>query len=104
MHQIAAVFLVCGFSAVLAAQQAQQPLKFEVASIRAAQPDGPNGVNVVGLRVQGEQMRVDAYTLRDLLIIAYLVRPFQVRAENDKRKPVHRRLLMLDGRLILTPG
>jgi uncharacterized protein (TIGR03435 family) len=50
---------------------------FEVAAIRPGQPDGPNGVSV-GLRVQGDRLTVGAYTLRDLLIVAYLVRPFQV--------------------------
>ena len=58
-----------------AAPRAQQ-LSFEVASVRPVQIGGPE--ISVGLRTQGDQVRIGAYTLREYVAIAYRVRPYQV--------------------------
>ena len=62
-------------SAHPAAPRAQQ-LSFEVASIRPVQIGGQE--ISVGLRIQGDQVRVGAYTLREYIAIAYRVRPYQI--------------------------
>src|SRR5215207_8787091 len=62
-------------AASLSATRAQQ-LSFEVASIRSVQIGGPE--ISVGLRTQGDQVRIGAYTFREYVAIAYGVRPYQV--------------------------
>lgn len=62
-------------SAHPAAPRAQQ-LSFEVASIRSVQIGGSE--ISVGLRTQGDQVRIGAYTFREYVAIAYRVRPYQV--------------------------
>ena len=63
------------FAAPFSAARAQQPA-FEVASIRSVQIGGSE--ISVGLRTQGDQVRIGAYTLREYVAIAYRVRPYQV--------------------------
>lgn len=58
-----------------AAPRAQQP-SFEVASIRPVQLGGQE--ISVGLRTQGDQVRVGGFTFREYIAIAYRVRPYQV--------------------------
>ena len=60
----------------LSADGGQDRASFEVAAIRPVQL-GAGGTSV-GIRIQGDQLRVGGYTLRDLLIAAYRVRPYQV--------------------------
>src|SRR5688500_727904 len=55
---------------------AQGQPSFEVASIRPVQIGGSE--ISVGLRTQGDQVRVGAYTFREYVAIAYRVRPYQV--------------------------
>ena len=55
--------------------QAQQP-GFEVAVIRPVQIGGQE--ISVGLRTEGDQVRIGAYTLREYVAIAYRVRPYQI--------------------------
>ena len=57
------------------AQAAQ--VAFEVATIRPVRPGASAGVSV-GQRVEGQQLRIGAYTLRDCLVMAYRVRPYQL--------------------------
>jgi uncharacterized protein (TIGR03435 family) len=72
-HSLSLVIVV--LSAHPAAPRAQQ-LSFEVASIRPVQLGGQE--ISVGLRTQGDQVRVGAYTFREYVAIAYRVRPYQV--------------------------
>jgi uncharacterized protein (TIGR03435 family) len=62
-------------AAPFSATRAQQPA-FEVASIRSVQIGGSE--ISVGLRTQGDQVRIGAYTFREYVAIAYRVRPYQV--------------------------
>ena len=55
-----------------------QPLQFEVASIRPSVPSNtPNAVNV-GLRMDGQQAHINAFSLRDYIGMAYRMRAGQV--------------------------
>ncbi len=54
----------------------QQPLRFEVASIKARQPDTP--VSMIGGSPSGSQLRLEAMSLVDLVSWAYAVKPWQV--------------------------
>jgi uncharacterized protein (TIGR03435 family) len=71
LFSLGVVFLLA-HSAVTRAQ----PLGFEVAVLRPVQIGGSE--ISVGLRTQGEQVRIGAYTLREYVAIAYRVRPYQV--------------------------
>jgi uncharacterized protein (TIGR03435 family) len=67
---------LCSLLAWTAAAGQDGGLSFEVAAIRPVQL-GLDGASV-GIRIQGEQLRVGGYSLRDLMIAAYRVRPYQV--------------------------
>src|SRR5687768_847336 len=70
-HDRAPPFSVAGcdlFAPPFSAARAQQPA-FEVTSIRSVQIGGSE--ISVGLRTQGDQVRIGAYTLREYVAIAY---------------------------------
>jgi uncharacterized protein (TIGR03435 family) len=54
-----------------------QPLQFEVASIKPAAPNRPDSVSL-GLRMDGQQAHINAFSLRDYIAMAYKVRAAQV--------------------------
>ena len=66
-------------AAVLSAAIAGQDgaVRFEVAAVRPVQIGGQPSVSV-GLRTEGEQVRVGAFTFREYVALAYRVRPYQV--------------------------
>lgn len=62
-----------------AAMFGQTPVKveFEVASVRPAQPSGPERVDI-GVHLDGAQVRIASFSVRDFLGMAYRVKPYQV--------------------------
>jgi uncharacterized protein (TIGR03435 family) len=67
------------FVSLAAFAQAPAPrLEFEVASIKPAQQPGANMQVNVGLHVDGAQVRFGYSSLKDLVAMAYRVRPYQV--------------------------
>ncbi len=64
-------------SAVLFGQAASSKLEFEVASVRPAQPNGPERV-AVGVHLDGSQVRIASFSMRDFVALAYRVKLNQV--------------------------
>jgi uncharacterized protein (TIGR03435 family) len=64
-------------AAVVAALGAQDRTRFEVASVRASDPQ-EQGTGQVGLRITNQQVRLVALSLRDYIASAYQLRSFQI--------------------------
>jgi uncharacterized protein (TIGR03435 family) len=64
-------------SALAGAQTPEPKLEFEVAAVKPADAQGPNGAVSLGLRMDGSQARV-ALPLRELIAMAYRVKTYQV--------------------------
>lgn len=64
-------------SAVLWGQTAPSKLEFEVASVRPAEPNPPERV-AVGVHLDGSQVRIAAFSMRDFVALAYRVKLNQV--------------------------
>jgi uncharacterized protein (TIGR03435 family) len=65
------------FAILAAAGTAQEPRRFEVASVRASQ-EQEQGTGQVGLRITNQQVRIVALPLRDYIASAYQLRNFQI--------------------------
>jgi uncharacterized protein (TIGR03435 family) len=64
-------------AALMAAVGAQELKQFEVASVRASDPQ-EQGTGQVGLRITNQQVRIVALPLRDYIASAYQLRSFQI--------------------------
>jgi uncharacterized protein (TIGR03435 family) len=64
-------------AALVAAVAAQEFTQFEVASVRASDPQ-EQGTGQVGLRITNQQVRLVALPLRDYIASAYQLRNFQI--------------------------
>lgn len=70
----------CRFLAVISLSLslfAQEPLRFEVASVKARQPGSP--ISMVGGSPSGSRLTLEAMSLSDLISWAYDIKPWQVR-------------------------
>ena len=56
--------------------QAVKP-EFEVASVRPSQASSPQAASI-GMRIDGAQVRISGFTLKDYLSTAYRVKPYQI--------------------------
>ena len=64
-------------SAALFGQAPSPKLEFDVASVRPAQQDGPEKTTV-GIHLDGSQVRIASFSLRELVSMAYRVQRYQV--------------------------
>jgi uncharacterized protein (TIGR03435 family) len=70
-------FLLIVLSAELLGGQASPDLKFEVASVRPSRPLGPERVDI-GVHLDGAQVRIVSFSLRDYVARAYQLRSYQI--------------------------
>jgi uncharacterized protein (TIGR03435 family) len=71
------VLLVVFASGVLFGQSAAPKLEFEVTSVRPAQQDAPEKT-AIGIHLDGSQVHIASFSLRELVAMAYRVQRYQV--------------------------
>ena len=76
MSPIHRIVVALSAAAVVLAQPSPRP-EFEVASIRPS-AEAPQGTAAVGLRIDGAQVRVASFALKDYIAMAYRVKQYQV--------------------------
>jgi uncharacterized protein (TIGR03435 family) len=69
--------LLASLSGALLFAQAPSNLQFEVASVRPSQPSPTDRVDI-GLHLNGAQVRINTFPMREYIARAYRVKPYQV--------------------------
>src|SRR5450755_4174789 len=77
MKAIHSVSLIALLSASIFGQASPSGREFEVASVRPAAPAGQEKV-ALGFHLDGSHVNIASFTLRDLMVRAYGVKPAQV--------------------------
>ena len=77
MKPLSAIALGVLSSAAVLGQAPPPKLEFEVASVRPAPPNGQERVDI-GVHLDGAQVRITSFSIRDFVGLAYRVKPYQI--------------------------